>query len=146
MSAHRHWAATPHGTSPRGSWCGSTGIELPATLPLEDTAADPFEFDSDTQIRFRKADGLTLTTGNFAAIDVNGSVLTGRKRETDQPVTVDLTQVTAVEARKFSVVKTVCAAVGIPLGVATITAAAFMVWAGSHTWSYPANGQAAAPR
>lgn len=74
------------------------------------------EFTSDTELHFRGDDNLK-GSAKFRSIEVQGTVLQGVESEQGRPVTVDLSRVVEMEAKKFSVGKTVGLSVGLGLGI-----------------------------
>ena len=88
-------------------------------VEIVDQDGDPFVFDRATELSFQTADGTVQDKAKFSSIDINGSMLTGAARGAPRTVSIDLNTLSNIEARHFSVGKTVAAGV-IPIGVATI--------------------------
>jgi hypothetical protein len=95
------------------------GYREPQKVPLADQEGSELEFDRRTELSFYTAEGATQDKAKFSAIDVNGTVLSGAARGAPRTVNVDLATLSNVEARRFSVGKTVAAG-AIPLGVLTV--------------------------
>jgi hypothetical protein len=95
------------------------GYHEPEKIPLTDTRGDELEFDRITELRFIDSSGAPSAKAKFSSIQVNGSTFTGAVRPDGRPLAIDLTQVSAVQAKRYSALKTGLA-IGIPVGVVTI--------------------------
>jgi hypothetical protein len=92
------------------------GYHEPQKVPLADVRGEEVVFDKSTELRFFQGDGEPRAKGKFSAIEVRGSQFTGAVRPDGHPLVVDLGQLSAVTAKKYSPVKTGLA-IGIPVGV-----------------------------
>jgi hypothetical protein len=95
------------------------GYQEPATVEMVDTSGDGHTFDKITELRFNTADGAPPVKAKFSSIQVNGSALTGTMRPDARPFAIDLAKVNAVEARRYSALKTGLA-IGIPVGATVV--------------------------
>jgi hypothetical protein len=104
-------------------------FEAEGVIRMKDMRGEPFRFDKDTKLTFERdyPEGARGEAHRFSAIDgVDAHTLLGFD-EGDRQVTVDLTDVYRVEAKNFSVGKTVGLSVGVTLGVAAVAAAVLAV-------------------
>jgi hypothetical protein len=111
------------------------GYREPQQVPLVDQEGDTFAFDKRTELSFQTAGGATQDKAKFSAIDVNGTMFSGAARGAPRTVNVELGTLSNVEARRFSIGKTVAAG-AIPLGVLTIAIVVIEVVAISNATRY----------
>ena len=81
---------------------------------------DQVLFNADTELRFVDVSG-NQVAARFHSVDLQGPVLVGIERKHNLPLSVDLTRVASVQARNFSVGKTVGLSVGLGIGVPVAT-------------------------
>ena len=110
VGCYSTWDLSPKSLAPLN------GFHEPAKVTLRDVDGSEFEFDHSTQLTF---EGSGALPAKFSAIQVSDTFFNGAARPDGRPVGVNLHEVRAISAKKFSVLKTVLAA-GIPLGVALI--------------------------
>ncbi len=78
------------------------------------------EFNADTELRILDIDGRGVAA-RLSSVDVRGPLLVGVERSSNAPITVNLARTASVQARRFSVGKTVGLSVGLGLGVPAAT-------------------------
>ena len=93
--------------------------------PIPDASGETVVFDRSTELRFVEQSG--VLAAKFDAITVRGPLFTGVTRPNGAPFSIDLRRVIALQAKKFSVGKTV-AAIVIPSVAVTLAFAAFALW------------------
>lgn len=95
------------------------GYHEPEKIPIADTNGNEVMFDRITELRFLDSTGAPRERAKFSAIQVNGSTFTGAVRPDGHPFAIDLAQVSAVQAKRYSALKTGLA-IGVPIGVVTV--------------------------
>lgn len=127
------------------------GYRAPQTVKIADDHGEEVAFDPETELRFYGPDGELQDKAKFASIDVKDSMFTGVARaEPDEGGTLDpwdasmlsvvrdgrrtlsvelsrTTRISKVQARKFSLGKTIAVSVGVPAGVAAVATLAIFV-------------------
>jgi hypothetical protein len=102
------------------------GFEGKDRVPMMDSAGSVFLFDRDTKLTFEHDDGRRergAEAHRFSAIQGVDSYTLWGADERSRPLSVDLTDVSHVQATNFSASKTVGLSVGVTLGVAAAAAA-----------------------
>lgn len=89
-------------------------------LERADSNGEEVLFNADTELRFVDVNG-AKSAARLSSVDLQGPVLVGVERRQNAPFTVDLTRVAAVQARNFSVGKTVGLSIGLGIGVPVAT-------------------------
>ena len=103
------------------------GFERPQEVELEDVEGSSFRFDGSTELSFDRADGTSPERHRFSSIDeVKGHTLQGLDDE-HRSTLVELTHVERIEAKNFSVGKTVALSLGVTMGAATLAGIALAV-------------------
>jgi hypothetical protein len=105
------------------------GYHEPEARPLADMTGEQVEFDHSTELRFTDTSGVPKAE-KFSSIQVNGPTFAGTVRPDNHPFLIDLKQVSAVEAKKFSALKTGLV-IGIPVGIVVIASVIAIVVATS---------------
>jgi hypothetical protein len=116
------------------------GYREPQVVPIADNNGKEVAFDPRTELRFYGPDGEMQDKAKFASIDVAGSTFTGIARGERRTVSVDLSQVSEVQARKFSIGKTIAVGVGVPAGVALVLTIVVVAVAASTVTSVGSSG------
>jgi hypothetical protein len=104
------WDLSPKSLAPLN------GFHEPAKVSLKDADGSEFEFDHSTQLTF---EGSGAAPAKFSSIWVSDAFFNGTARPDGHPVGINLQQVRAISAKKFSALKTALA-IGIPLAVVLI--------------------------
>ena len=108
---YSNWDLSPRALGPLNNF------HDPGKVELTDTAGDRFTFDRTTQLSF---EGPETPFTKFSSIQVAGSTFAGVALEDNHPVTVNLAQVKAVHAKRWSLWKTTALVSGITLAVCVV--------------------------
>jgi hypothetical protein len=95
------------------------GYHEPDVAQIRDRNGDEVKFDRITELHFVDGDEGHSARAKFSQIQVHGSLFAGIMRPDGRPFTIDLSHVTAVEAKRYSAWKTGLA-IGVPVGVAVV--------------------------
>ncbi len=77
-------------------------------------------FNADTELRFVDVNGGKVAA-RLSSVDLQGGRLVGIERKQNLPISIDLSRVASVQARNFSVGKTVGLSIGLGIGVPIAT-------------------------